>query len=349
MRHRERGEADVSEHTADGAGSNGANDVDEEHGGISRRGFIAGAAGLTGVALSGVWRGAPARAAVGGSSVGRATTTSGREYLLIDGVVVGAVTRVEGGTPVGILADDEVKDPYVHKHIGGFKYEEISFKAGLNLSPPVYDWISEFMAGKKTSHDGSIVSTDSDNNIKSRVDFTNALITEVGFPALDASSKEPVGLTVKWQPESARYRVATGKVTPPSGTSGKAWLPGNFRLSIDPLDCTRVSRIDAYPVKWNPLGKIEVGPLRFTLADSSSRTWRTHMDSFVVRNSGKELTGKLEVLNLALDKTLATVDFGHMGIYRLEPDRPSPTGDGLKRLQAEFYCEEIAFTYQKVI
>ena len=334
----------MSEHTADGVGSN------DEREGMSRRGFIAGAAGLTGVALSGVWRGSPARAAEGGSSVGRATTPSGKEFLLIDGVVIGAVTQFTGGTPVGVLANDEIKDPYIHKHIAGVKYEEISVKFGLNMSTPVYDWISEFMAGKKTSHNGSVVATDGSNNIKSRVDFTNALITEVGFPALDAASKEPAGMTLKFQPATTRYRVATGNVTPPSGT-GKAWLPGNFRLSIEPLDCSRVAKIGAFTVKQSSISieKIEVTPLQFTLSDTSSKTWRVHMDSFVVRNSGKELDGKLEVLNIALDKTLATIEFGHMGIYRLEPDRPSPGGDGIKRLEAEFYCEEIAFTYQKVI
>jgi hypothetical protein len=234
----------------------------------------------------------------------------------------------------------------VHKHIAGVKYEEISIPLGLNMTAPVYDWVAEFTKGSEPSRNGAMVTTDADLNMKTRLDFTNARITEVAFPLLDAASKTAVHMTLKWQPEATRLRTVTGKLTPPATGTGKAWLPGNFRLTIPPLDCTRVGKIDAWPSKVNPAGKIEVGPLGFTLPEAFAKTWRTYFDGFVLRNSGKELTGKLEVLNTALDTTLATIDFGHMGIFMLDPERPS--GDGIRRLKAEMYCEEFAFSWAKV-
>src|SRR3954463_16748054 len=80
-------------------GDQGSNEYaagDEGRDGFSRRGFLVGAAGLTGVALSGVWKGAPALAAE------RATTvptgpSSGFRFLEIDGTVVGTVQSVSGG------------------------------------------------------------------------------------------------------------------------------------------------------------------------------------------------------------------------------------------------------------
>jgi hypothetical protein len=334
----------VTDHEADAQESETS-----EREGMSRRGFIAGAAGLTGVALSGVWRGSPARAAEGGSSIGRAGTTAGREYLMLDGVVLGAVTGVVGGNPVGLLADDPpVKDPYVHKHIGGLKYEDIQLKAGLSMGQPLYDWISETLLGKATTHTGALVATDSELNIRNRLDFTNALITEVGFPALDAASKTPVGLTVKLTPETTRFRAATGKLVPPSGGQ-KAWLPGNFRLTIPGLDCNQVSKIDSFTVKQSgiDLTQIAVDPLSFILSEGTSSTWRTYFNSFVLRNSGNELAGTLEVLNSTLVDTLAKIEFGHMGIYMLDPVGAQPSSDEIRRVKAEMYCEEISFTRPK--
>ena len=176
------------------------------------------------------------------------------------------------------------------------------------------------------------------------MDFTNATIGEVDFPALDASNKEPAFFTVKIHPETTLSRPASGTVQHPIGPPQKVWLPGNFRLTIGGLDTTHVSKVDAIAIKWSPFNKVEVDPLGFTLSDAFSKTWRTYFTSFVEERSGEELTGKLEVLNQALDTTLASVDFGHMGIYMLDPTGPQPSA-GIKRLKAEMYCEEIAFTY----
>jgi hypothetical protein len=169
----------------------------------------------------------------------------------------------------------------------------------------------------------------------------------VGFPALDAASKNPVGMSLKFAPETSRFRTATGRITPASGGQ-KQWLPANFRLTIPGLDCTQVGKIDAFTVKQGDLNEIAVSPLSFELSDASSKTWRSYFDSFVLRNSGRELVGKLEVLSSTLADTLATIDFGHMGIYMLEPVGAQPNADLVRRLNAEMYCEEIAFTYHKI-
>jgi len=318
----------VSDHTAEDHESS-------ERDGISRRGFIAGAAGLTGVALSGVWRGAPARAA----AAPNATAATGFDFLLLEGTSVGTVAAFEGGNPVGVLADDEVKDPYVHKHIAGVKYENVTLKMGLNMQPAAYEWVSSFLRGEMPRHDGAIVTTDGDLNMKRRMDFVNALITEIGLPALDAASKGTATMTLKFQPESTRTKVVTGKFSG-SPSPNKLWSPANFRLTIEGLDCTRVNKIDAFTLKQNAIEKIEIAPgLGIMLSEASSKTWKTYFDSFVLRNSGKELAGKLEYLNSDLSTTLGAVEFGHLGIFMLDP----VPGGTIRRVRAEMYGEEVAW------
>jgi hypothetical protein len=54
------------------------------------------------------------------------------------------------------------------------------------------------------------------------------------------------------------------------------------------------------------------------------------------------------VLNQTLVDTLATIEFGHMGIYMLDPVGAQPSADEIRRVKAEMYCEEIAFTRSKI-
>lgn len=41
-------------------------------------------------------------------------------------------------------------------------------------------------------------------------DFVNALITQIGFPALDAAGKDAAKLTIKFSPEYTRAQAKTG-------------------------------------------------------------------------------------------------------------------------------------------
>ena len=329
----------MSDHDPDGSGSTGTPD----RGGMSRRGFIAGAAGLTGVALSGVWRGAPAAAATADASA-RGRQVGGHVFLQLERTVVGELKAFQGGNLVGVTEDDPPgRDPYVHKHIGGFKWEDISLKAGLGLKPAFYDWVSAFMLGDRRAHAGSIISTDGNFAIKQRLDFPSAVVTEVDWPALDASSKDPAYLTVKITPQSTSRRLATGQIKSGPPNQQKVWLPANFRLAIGELDCTHVSKIDAIAIKWSEADKIEVSPLGFTLSAAFGKTWLAFMDDFVLGGSD-ELAGKLEVLDPSLSTTLAFLELGHVGIYMLDTLGVQPSGT-IPRLKAEMYNEEIAFTY----
>lgn len=68
---------------------------------------------------------------------------------------------------------------------------------------------------------------------------------------VDASSKEPVYLTVKFQPELTRCKKGSGKVVASPAittTQQKIWTSSNFRLEISGLDCTKVKRVDSFTV-----------------------------------------------------------------------------------------------------
>src|SRR3954469_3231785 len=108
-------------------------DAEAEREGLSRRGFLAGAAGLTGVAVSGVWRGSAARAA-DASSAASVVAPSGFVFLDLNVRIVGSVKSVDGGTPVAeVVEEPPGPDGLVHKHIGNVKYDDFTVQLGLGM------------------------------------------------------------------------------------------------------------------------------------------------------------------------------------------------------------------------
>jgi hypothetical protein len=296
---------------------------------------------------------------------GRPTGYASGSFLLnLDGVKAGFVKSMEGGAVSAEVVGQPVgPDYFVKKHLGQPKYEDFSLQIGLSLAKSVYDWITASWKGNYQRKDGSLVAADFNLNAESEREFFHALITETTIPACDASSKDPVSLTLKFRPEYTRYKKASGKVSAPIGKGEqKQWLPSSFRLEIDGLDCTKVSKVDAFTVKQPVLttpvgdarsylaepGKLDFPNLRITLPRSASQTWRDWFDDFVVKgNSGddKEKTGSLTFLTPDRKTELLKLRFFGLGIFKLaSPDR-EPLADQLAKLVAGLYCERMEFIH----
>jgi hypothetical protein len=338
----------MSDHPAERDGTS-------ERQGFSRRGFIAGAAGLTGVALSGAWRGAPARAAAG-ERTGRVLGTTSYAFLLIGGTVVGTLGSFEGGNRFGeVVSEPPDEDGVVHKHIGDVGYEDITVTCSFGLAGPMYDWITEFANGGGSGRDLSVIITDQSLHKKSRTNFTNSYIHEVMFPTLDAAAAAPVHLTAKILTFGPVDRhVVTG---PMQGqpSNQRQWLPANFRLAIDGLNATKVDRIEAFAIRQqlfdNPPARAKftlprpvVDDLRVRLTEATSDTWFTYLDDFLDGNDG-EVGGTLTVLAGNLARTLLSVGFTNLGLHRLDRDPFGASSATVRKVRAELYCEGLSLAF----
>jgi phage tail-like protein len=253
------------------------------------------------------------------------------------------------------------------KHIGGVKYEDISLECGYGMSDPFYNWMKDCFDRKASRKNGAIIACDFNYRELSRINFFNALITEIGMPALDATSKDAAKMTLKFTPEYTRLsRAAAGQKViglPISPKVQKQWLPANFRLRINDLEqaTTRVNKIEALVIKQlmadNPTGTqrdyqkepahLEIPNLVFTVAEAyADQIYQWHED-FVIKGNctdDKEKTGTLEFL--AMDMTvLFTLSLDHLGIFKLTPDKAEANSDQIRRVKAELYCEDMAFKY----
>src|SRR5215475_3784542 len=180
----------------------------------------------------------------------------GRYYqLLLDGSdPAGFVRSVEyGGIKGELLAQPVGGQPWKAKHIHNPTCEPITVQVGLSMSDSFFDWIADSWAGKYSRRNGSIITYDHDMNVRYEFEFHEALILETTVPALDASSKEPGFITVKFQPERGEHKMDPGGsyIQARTPVRQKLFSPADFRLDIDGLTGHRVNKIEQITVKQN--------------------------------------------------------------------------------------------------
>jgi len=287
----------------------------------------------------------------------------GNYAIELDGVHAGFIASAEGGNAAGdVVTEKQGPDLVQRKHIGNVKYEDIAVTFGAGMRKGFYEWIKASLDHNAMLKNGAIVAADFDYKEQSRLNFFNALITEVGFPALDAASKDAAKITVKFAPEYTERAGGNEGTLPAVAKQHKNFLVSNFRLDIGGLDCRRVNKIDAFTIKQkiveNPVGDghdaerepayLEIPNLVITLPETAAGGFYDWHEDFVIKgnNSQKfERNGRLDWMTPDGMFSLGTLEFIHLGIFKLTPDKLESGSDRIRRVKAEMYCEEVVFTF----
>jgi phage tail-like protein len=290
---------------------------------------------------------------------GTRSFATGSFALHLDGVSCGFLKAVDGGDiSAEVISEPQGSAQFIKKHIGPPKYEDFQLQFGFGMSKVLYDWIAASWKQNYARKNGSIVSTDFKLTPISERQFTNALITETTIPPLDASAKDPAFLTVKFSPEYTRTAKASGTAGKVVADKQKVFLPSNFRLEIDGLDCSKVNKVDALTVKQTVStddigdardytkepGKLEFPNLKITLAAVSAPTWNAWFEDFVVKgNNGdsNEKSGAIVLLAPDRKAELARITLHNLGIFALRHQRQVANDEAVQRLTAELYCEQM--------
>jgi hypothetical protein len=220
---------------------------------------------------------------------------------------------------------------------------------------------------------GAVIQADFDMKERSRLEFTNALITEVTIPACDAGQistgvtgiKEAGALTLKLTPEFTRATNGRGSTIPSTfaGTKKKTWSPAHFRLQIQGLEeaCARVMKVEPLTIRQklaeHPVGELrdyqavpasmEFSNLVITLPEPSAGPFYQWFDDFVLKgNAGddRERPGFLELLSSDMRTVLLRVNFIHLGIFSFAPLSVDSAAGPLASVKAEMYCEQMSIT-----
>lgn len=169
---------------------------------------------------------------------------------------------------------------------------------------------------------------------RSQREFFDALITEVGFPAVDGSSKDSGYLTLTIRPKSVRFKVGDGKVL----AVPKAVKPiDGFALSLPGIDTTHLQRIDPLSIKATDArapgeitdapNKLESKAFKITLSEEYSESFHAWFQDFVVNGNNddsKHKTGTLTYYDVS-HQPLLVVNLQGVGIFQSShttSDRP---------------------------
>lgn len=288
----------------------------------------------------------------------------GASHFALDlgGKFAGFVNSVEGGSAYGELARQAVAPAYiVHTHITGVKYEDVIVTCGTGMEKEFYDAVKAMCAHNIIRRDASVQQVDAMGNIVTQLDILSSVLSEVSFPALDASSKEVGRLTAKLTPDLTRRKAGSGKlqVTPKAGA--KQWLNCNFRVTIPGIDCSTVSKVGALTItqemvasavgqQHNPqaASKVDYPNLALTLSESHAQNFYDWHQDFVIigRNTPDKLKqATLEILAPDLKSPLFTLTFRELGIFRLDTEKADAGSENIRRVRAEMYCDKLDFDY----
>jgi hypothetical protein len=285
--------------------------------------------------------------------------SASRSALLLDGEHAAWLTAFHGGDAVGDVVEfADGSDPIVRKRISSVQYTELELACGADMSAALLDWIRGSLARDFVVKNGAV--SVSDRNLRElwRLEFVNARIAEVGFPALDAASKQQFEIGLSLAPELTRRTTKSGQRAAASpAKSQKALLAANFRLTIDGLDTSRVARIDPLAVRitaaaaeTGEVRRVAAGPARVdvpnlvvSIGEAAAEGWWEWHDDFLIKgNNGPDRArqGTLELLSADRNSAVLTLTFGGLGLVSLAPAAIG-AADALPFLRAEMYCEQI--------
>ena len=283
--------------------------------------------------------------------------------LELEGTVAGFLRTVEGGEPWGqVIREAADTSGIVKKHVGKVQYQPIVLTFGAGMASGVYQWISEMLSGKASAKNGAIVFSDYNFKETSRLEFDNAVITEISFPAVDGESKDLASFTLTLQPQVTRTTTASaGKAAKGFGTQKVTkWNVANFVFKVAGLEkaSSRVNAIDAIVIQQGVIQPsadtpardnrpdLDIQDIRFSVAENDGKDFLDWANDFLVKGNNDqsgERSGSLEYRDPAMKMTLFTLTFSNLGItkaYRLR----SQEGAAVKaRIGVELYCEQMSF------
>lgn len=290
-----------------------------------------------------------------------------RFLLELQKQTAGWLLTSEGGMASTEVVQERLAAGYpVRKHAGNVKVEEITFTCGSSMTEPFYEWLQGSIRYEHERKEGAIVTANYDFKEIVRTNFYEALITEIGLPAVDAASKEACKFTIKMAPEWTEIKHSSGTQSmlpaPKDTEKQKRWQAANFRFVVDGMNTQRVNKVEALTIKQNVVdnavgerlifqkepAQIDFPNVVFTIPEVDAEPFYKWYDDFVTKGKSdpaNEKNGHLEYLKPDVAGVLFTVDFFGLGIIKFNPEKLESSSEKVRNVKIEMYCERMDFKY----
>lgn len=275
----------------------------------------------------------------------------------LDGRIVGRIFDLAGSAvgPSVVPQSAGGRGPDPRATVGAILTDTF-FTSGAGMSQDFYHWIkSSLNRGPYGVSRCAVFAFDDRNDIKSRLELNDPVISEIHFPALDVTVNKDARMSVWIAPSFGAggplgkaslgaYRVAGG---PP-------WRTANFRLLIDGLEnestgATRIEPLKA-KLKIQSFGTgsstqlastgVDYTHLIVYLPSSNLKSFMNWHNRILDGEERQERTGVLELLSPGGTK-LFEIDLEGLMIQTLT----LPVGGGAGSAKIDMYCWSLEFSY----
>jgi hypothetical protein len=281
-------------------------------------------------------------------------STSAKSTLIIDGVACDRVLSWEGGDRRGtLLTQPSSTGGVATKSIANTAIAPLVLQVSLPLSPQLAAVVNDLCSARFVRHTLVVVDDNSTGVATAAFELSNALLSRVTFPALDATSSaiDPVKLVFDAE-RSNSIAVPSARAI-----SSVARSVSTFQLSIDGVDASRTVRIEPITISVHASAEtigdtrsytaapasVDFSTLGVTVSAASEASWKAWWTDFVVNGNATDGNEKNAVLRL-IDSSGApmnlALNFTHVGILRLS--RPVGTAGVASKLDAEMYFEGLS-------
>jgi hypothetical protein len=284
--------------------------------------------------------------------------TAGHFELVIDSAPTTAFLKsIDGGWAKHSVIDEPIGPNNMRiKHASLLEIDPVQFEFGLSGANSVLKWIQESWNKNPSRRSGQITHGDFNNHAKLEHHFSDALILETTFPALDGASKDAAYIKVKFQPEGVMTKKGDGKpLRGAHGSKQKMWLCSGFRLNIDGIDEMKyANKIESFTIKQG-VKKMQIGSQRLAeliptkiefpnLSGTISMAYADKLvkwhDDYVLKGKADpsaQRTGSLEFLSPDKHKTLFRINLKEVGLLSTNVVASTANQDAIKRAKFDLY------------
>ena len=124
---------------------------------------------------------------------------------------------------------------------------ESSITFGAGSSALLARWVADFVNKTPSRRTGFLFTLSARGEPLTQTGFTRAVVTEVAFPGLDSASRDIARITLAFKAERIEPQDGGGLIAVPSKDYEarlRRWPVSAYRLRIDGIDASRVSRIE---------------------------------------------------------------------------------------------------------
>jgi phage tail-like protein len=253
---------------------------------------------------------------------------------------------------------------HVTIYAGKPTYDDITVTVGMAMSPAFWKWIKASLDNKPERRTGALVGYDFNMQERSRRSFYGALISQVKFPALDATSKTAASLLVTISPERLEYAKGDNSKlksdTAPNETpKQKRWLTSNFRFELDRFkgdESLQTLSVGDFTVKQNiiqqnvgyeletrkAVGRLELPQITVSFPENKGDMWIKWYEKAVVKGDRREQTTTGVLTYYSTDRQeLMRLEMAGISLASLEVDKYDSKKDAIANITATLNIESM--------